>query len=126
MAMHRILVVDDDSDLAGLIQAALVQRGYNVLIYHNAVDGIKAAMGQKPDLILMDVMLPDMSGAEAIRLLKSEQTVKDIPVIFLTGLLSREESYGFDNICVDGQHYTAVAKPFEIEDLLGKIKTNLK
>ncbi len=124
--MQRILVVDDDSDLSGLIQAALAQHGYNVLIYNNAVDGIKAAMGQKPDLILMDVMLPDMSGAEAVRLLKSEQTVKDIPVIFLTGLLDREELYSANNICVDGQHYVAVAKPFETKDLLSKIKTSLK
>ncbi len=123
--MRRILVVDDDFDLSGLVQAVLTQHGYNVLISHNASEGMEMARGQKPDLILMDVMLPEMSGADVVKLLKSDRRVKDIPVVFLTGLLSKKEQYEDDHICVDGQSYPAVAKPFEINDLLEKIKTSL-
>ena len=84
------------------------------------------AKKQNPDLIILDVMMPDMDGAEVVKVLKSEPSVKDIPVIFLTALvLNEEESGGQSSIMVDGVYYTAISKPFKTDKFLETIKSNL-
>ena len=120
--MKKILIVDDDHDLSDLTKSVLVRGGYEVLISHDSSMGIDMAKKQKPDLILMDIMLPGMNGAEVVKLLKSEPIIRDIPVIFLTALLSDADKYDTAGIQVDGKHYTAIAKPYEIKDLLEKVK----
>ena len=120
--MKKILIVDDDRDLSDLTKSVLVRGGYEVLISHDSSMGIDMAKKQKPDLILMDVMLPGMNGAEVVKLLKSEPILREIPVLFLTALLSDADKYNTEGIRVDGKHYTAIAKPYEIKDLLEKVK----
>ena len=120
--MKKILIVDDDRDLSELTQSVLGRAGYEVIISHDSSTGIDMAKKQKPNLILMDVMLPGMNGAEVVKLLKADPILKDVPVIFFTALLSEADQHNADGIRVDGKNYTAIAKPYEIKDLLEKIK----
>ena len=128
--MKRILIIDDDWDLADTIKAVLEYADYDVLLSHKAQQGINLAKEQKPDLILMDVMMPGTDGAAAVRLLKEESALKDIPVIFLTALVSDDDTHSeYENIGslnVGGIEYPALAKPFENERLLEKIKAVLQ
>lgn len=121
--MKRILIVDDDIELSGLIKAVLVQAGYAVLVSNESRQGISVAKEKKPDLILMDVMLPDLSGADVVDLLKSDPSSRDIPIIFLTGLLSGNDDYETEEtIKVRGLNYMAIAKPFDMKYLLTKVR----
>ena len=89
--------------------------------FHEAEAGIKYARNSKPNLILMDVMLPGLSGAEAVKILKSDPQLKSIPVIFLTALVSGQDE-GLKGINVSGLHYQTLGKPYEIEELLKLVK----
>ena len=125
--MARICLVDDDQDLAALTRTALIQRGHEVMIFAGARQAFEGMRKRKPDLILMDVMLPKMSGAEAVRELRKDPDLKNIPVIFLTGLISYEEEDVEDSgITVDGFNYKTLGKPYEIETLLKTVGDSIR
>lgn len=123
--MEKILVIDDDQDLSDTIKSALQYEGYTVLISHNGTDGIKKAEEYKPDLILLDIMMPGMDGTEAISILKGKSVTKNIPVIFLTGLLSGNDDGEELDINAGGVYVKSIAKPFDNAKLLEVIKTVL-
>lgn len=116
--MARIYLVDDDRNLANLTKIALVKKGYEVVIFHEALKAIEEAKKQRPDLILMDIMLPQVSGGEAVKELKKDHNLKSVPVVFLTGLVSSEEDIEKTGINIDGSIYKTLGKPYEIEQLL--------
>ena len=116
--MARILLVDDDQSLAQLTRTSLVKSGYEVTVVRDALKAIESVKRQKPDLILMDIMLPQVSGGEAVRELKKDPNLKDIPVVFLTALVSPEEDLEKTGITVDGINYKTLGKPYEIDQLL--------
>ena len=121
--MAKILLIDDDRDLAHLTKMALVKNGHDVLVFYEAKTACEQAQRQKPHLILMDVMLPGMDGAEAVRELKRDPNLKNIPVLFLSALASSGERNSEDaGIKVDGVQYKILGKPYEIEDLLESIR----
>ncbi len=80
----RILAVDDEKHILRLVQINLEKAGYEVLTATNGREAVEAATAQNPDLIVMDVMMPEMDGFEALKTLKGQPTTKDIPVIMLT------------------------------------------
>jgi len=124
--MAKILIIDDDKDLANLTKIALITKGYQVSVLHSAVNIIEEIKTRKPDLILMDIMMPGISGPEAVRNLKAEPLLKHIPVVFLTGLiLSGEEDVEETGLKVDGQIYQTLGKPYEIDALLELVKKSL-
>lgn len=123
--MKRILLIDDDKDMASLTKTTLLKQGYDVEVFHEPIGGIERAKEYKPDLILMDVMLPGMNGAEAVSRLKADNHLKDIPVIFLTALVSHGEKFEDTGLNVDGRHYRTLGKPYEIEELLKEIQSTL-
>lgn len=84
IARKSILVVDDDEGLLKTVQKALLPNGYSVLTATSGEKGIQIAKLQKPDLIVMDVLLPGIKGREACVILKEDKGTKDIPVLFLT------------------------------------------
>ncbi len=86
----RILVVDDDPQVARLFSAILREEGYEVLVGSHGGDAVSKARGESPDLILLDVQMPDMDGYEATRLLKSDASTRGIPIILITGLYEPE------------------------------------
>ena len=121
----RIMLIDDDKDLCHLTKTALIKQGYEVNAFHDAEAGIKYAQNAKPSLILMDVMLPALSGAEAVKALKTDALLRNVPVVFLTALVSGQEQ-GLEGINVSGLHYHTLGKPYEIEKLLEVVKRYAK
>jgi two-component system cell cycle response regulator DivK len=83
----RILIVDDDALNLKLFTISLSKRGYRVLLAMDGRFALDLAQRERPDLVIMDVQLPDMSGLEATRMLKSDDTTRDIPVLITTAFL---------------------------------------
>ncbi|OGS12118.1 MAG: hypothetical protein A2234_07445 [Elusimicrobia bacterium RIFOXYA2_FULL_58_8] len=83
--MAVILVIDDSAEFKGLVFDYLLMMGHKVLNADNGREGVAKALAAKPDLILMDVMMPDMGGFEALKELRAEEETKDIPVFIITG-----------------------------------------
>ena len=125
--MIRIFVVDDDQNLANLTKVALTKKGYEVMTFYEARKAIEEAKKQKPDLILMDIMLPGVSGAEAVKELRKDIHLAQIPVIFLTGLIGdSEEDVESKGINIDGTSYKTLGKPYEINQLLELVENVLR
>ena len=80
----RILAVDDEQSIVRLIEVSLKRQGHTVLTAADGREGVQKAKDERPDLILMDVMMPYVDGFEAIRMLKDNEATRDIPVILLT------------------------------------------
>lgn len=115
----KILVVDDDLHLTNNVQAILEDGGYEVLTAHTAEDGLRLAQEGRPDLAVLDVMIPSMGGWELCRRLRQ---FSDMPVIFLTALgdvddVVRGLESGADDYLV---------KPFRRPELLARIKAHLR
>ena len=95
--MKTILIIDDDEDIREIISYNLTKEGYTVINAKNGEEGIKKAKKNLPNLILLDVMMPEMDGMEVCQILRSEERTKDIKICFLT---ARSEDYsqidGFD------------------------------
>lgn len=116
MAMPTVLTIDDDRLVRNIISRAL-QDEYEVLSAANGTEGIVFATGQQPDVVLLDVEMPDMNGFEVCEKLKSNAETKDIPIIFLSGSGSlRSRMQGYEAGAAD-----FMVKPFENSELKAKI-----
>lgn len=82
MAKKTILVVDDEKDLLDLIEYNLKKEGFKVLKAENGKEGIEVAKEHKPDLVLLDIMMPKMDGLEAVEIMRKDDDLKRIPIIF--------------------------------------------
>lgn len=118
----KILIVDDDQDILELLRYALAKEGFDVFIASNGLQAIEQAKKVIPAVILMDVMMPLMDGMEACRQLKTIETTKDIPIIFLT---ARNEEFaelaGFEAGADD-----YIAKPIRARVVLSRVKAILR
>ena len=116
MDSQKILIVDDDRDIVEAMQTILELEDYTVSHAYDGIDGISTARSQKPDLILLDYMLPDMNGKEVALTLRLEDDLKDIPVIMVSA--SREAGEIAREI-----HITDfIEKPFDMEELLSTVR----
>lgn len=88
---HRILIVDDDADIRSILTTKLEASGFEVVAAENGQEGIEKAKGGGIDLILMDVRMPIMSGTEAVSIMKTDEQLKAIPVIFLSNFGEEKE-----------------------------------
>jgi len=84
MAKQRILVVDDDREVVRLMRAYLEQAGYEVLAAYDGETAVHTLRREKPDLVLLDLMLPDRDGYDITRLVRADATLAHIPIIMLT------------------------------------------
>lgn len=82
----RILIVEDDEVLSDIYVTKLELEGYEAILAHEGYKGIELAIRKKPDLILLDIVLPKMNGFDILKMLKKKDKVQDIPVIFLSNL----------------------------------------
>lgn len=89
--MTKILLVEDDEMLHGMYVQKFKNQGFEVVSSYNGADGIKLAETEKPDIILLDIIMPKMDGFVALKKLKSNDVTKDIPVILLTNLGQEED-----------------------------------
>jgi PAS domain S-box-containing protein len=116
-----VLIVDDNPTNLGVITNYLKAYGYKTPIASNGEIALKRAQHILPDLILLDVLMPGIDGFETCRRLKADETTKDIPVIFMTALVSPEDKVkGFE---VGGVDY--VTKPFHQEEVLARVTTHV-
>jgi DNA-binding response OmpR family regulator len=113
-----ILIIDDEPEITEIVEVFLSNAGYTVVAENTAADGIKTARKIRPAVILLDIMMPGKDGYEVCNELKLEPTTADIPVIFLTGKDSRDDSGR--SFKVGGDLF--VKKPFSCERLLEIIK----
>ena len=112
-----ILVAEDERDIRELIVFTLQMAGFNVVEVPNGEEAVKRAPEVKPDLILMDVRMPKMTGFEACKALKQQENTKDIPVIFLSAKGQEAEiSTGLD---LGAEEY--FLKPFAPDDLIKRV-----
>ncbi len=123
--MTKILIVDDDRNLTNLTKIALVTKGFDVTVVHESLRVMEELKKQKPDLILMDIMMPKLSGGELVKLLRNDPDLKNISVIFLTGLISGEEDIEMEGINIEGSKYQSLGKPYEIGRLLKVMEKTL-
>ena len=125
--MAKILVVDDEPDILKILAKDLLEGGYEVVTAKTAKESINKAKEVGPDLILMDVLLPDMGGADAIKILRNYPEFRMTPVLFITAMVKpEEERQGSLKINIDETWYETIAKPFDRGDLLSKIEKLLK
>jgi CheY-like chemotaxis protein len=122
MRKHRILIVEDEETSRKVIALALKGDDRELLFARDGDEAVRQAVEHRPDLIVMDMMLPRLDGGQATRIIKANKELKDIPVVALT---ARTGDYDEDSAreagCVD-----YVTKPFRIEHLRERLKAYLK
>ena len=122
MAKQTILVVDDEKDLLDLIEYNLKKEGFNVLKAENGEDGIAIAKEHKPDLVLLDIMMPKMDGLEAVEIMRKDDSLKRIPIIFLTA--RSDEKTEVEGLNKGGDDY--ITKPISTTKLVSRIKAVMR
>ena len=119
----NILIIEDDEFLRGLINKKLSAEGFNIISAVDGEEGIKKAKEQKPDLILLDLVLPNIDGFEVLEKIKADPNVSAVPVIILSNLSQKEDiSKGIKLGAVD---YIIKAQ-FTPEEIVEKIKNIIK
>jgi len=114
----KILVVDDDPSVLKVLSLSLRTAGYDVLTCDHGKEAAGLAKRERPDLVIMDIMLEDTDGIESSAELKKEETTRNIPVIFLTGLQSRRDEREQGNEIAGRLIF---AKPFDSQKLVQRI-----
>ncbi len=123
MAKKKILIIDDEVDFTKLVKMNLETTGkYEVNIENKGALGFEAAKQFKPDLILLDILMPDMEGSDVAAQLSEDNNTWDIPVIFLTAMVKESEIKGNDGF-IAGRHF--VAKPVSSDKLIAAIERAL-
>ena len=118
---RTVLAVDDTPANLGLLFDLLDSAGFEVLVFQNGLSAVTRSQHTRPDIILLDVMMPEMDGFETCRRLKAEQTTQDIPIIFMTALSETVDKVkGFSLGAVD-----YITKPIEPEEVLARVSTHL-
>ena len=115
--MTKILIVDDEKDIVETLSFMLQAKGYEIISAYDGEEGLKLAKEEKPDLIILDVMMPKINGYKICRLLKYDAKYKNIPIIMVT---ARSQ----DNYKLIGEETGAneyITKPFEFSDVLNVI-----
>jgi CheY-like chemotaxis protein len=126
---RKLLIIDDEKDLCFLMKANLEKTGrYEVIFSTKAKEGIDLAKSHRPDLILLDVRMPDMDGAEVAQHLNEDEATKEITIVFLTALaipmaflmnILKDETLKQDSEQREGYYF--IQKPVTLEELVGRL-----
>lgn len=119
---EKILLADDIPANLAVLSAALEPEDYEILTASDGQDALKIAARARPDLILLDVLMPGLGGLEACRRLKQDESTRDIPVIFITAL--NETTSLVEGFQAGGVDY--VTKPFQAEEIVSRVSTHLR
>ncbi len=121
-AKPKILIVEDDLDVAEMLNAYFRVQGYEVFTVNWGEDGVRAGQSIFPDLVILDIRLPDIDGYEVARRLRSDRRTQEIPIIFLTEKRERiDRLQGFE---VGADDY--ITKPFDVQELRLRVRNALK
>jgi len=125
MINKKILIVDDEEEVLSLLYKRLSAEGYQVIKAMTGQDAIERTKTYMPNLILMDIVLPDLEGSEVVQMLKEDPKTEDIPVVFLSGILTRDDRQTKLEVNVGGRLFDAISKPFNYEELMSAVKRQL-
>lgn len=115
----KILVVDDEDDILNFLELVLQEKGYEVLTAGGGQEALTQAQMAKPDLVLLDIMMPQMDGWEVLKLLRVDDETAKVPVAMLSARTDAQDRVqGLQEGAVD-----YIFKPFSLEDLLNKIES---
>ena len=122
MANEKILVVDDEENIAELISYNLSSNGYKVITANNGIDAVKIAIEEKPSLILLDLMIPGKDGYDVCKEVRSNNEIRNTPIIMLTA--KSEELDKILGLELGADDY--ITKPFSVRELLARVKAVLR
>ncbi len=117
-----ILIVEDDLDVADMLNAYFRVQGYEVLTVNWGEDGVRAAETSRPDLIILDIRLPDIDGYEVAKRVRAKRNTREIPIIFLTEKRSRQDR--LMGLEIGGDDY--ITKPFDVQELRLRVRNALR
>jgi len=118
MNVRKILLVDDEDDIRTIARIALVDiGGVEAVVASSGKEALQLAITERPDLVLLDVMMPGLDGPSTLALLRAEPATADIPVVFLTAKVQRDEVARFRALGARG----VIAKPFDPMTLLDDV-----
>lgn len=122
----KILIIEDDPQVLRLCDHILAQEGFEIVKASSGAEALKKIQEDRPDLLIVDLMLPDMNGAEIIQEAKAKYACQ-APVIFLTGMITKkEEEVNNITLKVENQNYPAIAKPFDQGQLIDLVKAQFQ
>jgi PleD family two-component response regulator len=121
-AKPKILIVEDDLDVADMLNAYFRVQGYEVFTVNWGEDGVRAATTSRPDLIILDIRLPDIDGYEVARRVRSDRKTGTIPIIFLTE--KRDRADRLRGLELGADDY--ITKPFDVQELRLRVRNALK
>jgi diguanylate cyclase (GGDEF)-like protein len=119
---QRVLIIDDSKPIHALVRVRLADESIELMSAHDGKSGLQAAFDSPPDVILLDVDMPDLNGFEVCRQLKADGRTMDVPVIFLTGASSTEQKIkGLELGAID-----YITKPFDPAELRARVRSSLR
>ncbi len=122
MTRKKILLVDDSNTILMMEKMMLSQSEFDVVVAHNGEEAVSTATKERPDLILLDIVMPEMNGFEACKRIRESTSLRDVPIIMVT---TRGEAtnvrLGYDSGCT-----AYITKPFKSTQLLATIRSHLK
>jgi DNA-binding response OmpR family regulator len=121
-AKPKLLIVEDDPDVAEMLNAYFRVQGYDVFTVNWGEDGVRAGQSILPDLVILDIRLPDIDGFEVARRLRQDRRTNEIPIIFLTE--KRERADRLQGFEVGADDY--ITKPFDVQELRLRVRNALK
>ena len=116
------VVVVDDADVNLMIMKSILEKDYSMKLFNQASDALDYALANPPDLILLDIMMPEIDGFEACRRLKADPKLADVPVIFITA--KNEDEYEEQGFSIGASDF--IHKPINAPILLARVRTHLK
>jgi two-component system, sensor histidine kinase and response regulator len=122
MAAPSILVVDDQPINVQLLKRKLEREGIRIIAAYNGLEALETVRKQKPDLILLDVMMPDMDGIEVCQRLQANEETRGIPIIFITARTAKESK--LEGLSVGAVDY--ITKPIDLDETLARVQTQLR
>jgi len=125
--MARILIIDDDPDIVESVTMVLEKNGHDVIGAYGGVEGLEKAKKEKPDAIILDVMMPDKDGYEVCKELKADPEYSDIPILLLTAVVSKISSTSYTHrMGMETEADDYVDKPVEPGELARLVERLLK
>ena len=121
MEVKKILIVDDDEVFLKMLEKTLISSGYSISQATNGKDAVDIAKDWRPHLIILDIMMPEMDGGETALVLEKDPATKNIPIIFMTSLLKKED----ENKLTYSKKRSYMAKPYNKDELLAEIAKKL-
>ena len=118
----RVLVIEDEKPIRELIRRTLTASGFDVILSHSGSDGLRLLREQRPDVIILDLNLPDVSGDDIFREIRTETHFSNIPIMILTG----RNTYGLSTNFLESGADDYVSKPFDLPEFTARVKALLR